>query len=71
MHSAIFIDCCLDQSSSEDYLPSANMNKYRYPQPDIIQSRRDLGTLGSKYDLSFKYFPSSAREIQKKNAERV
>ena len=41
--SAILIDPCLAQPSSEQPLPAAYENKYVEPQPGNMQSMRDFG----------------------------
>jgi hypothetical protein len=41
-------DQCLAQTSPEKLPPAADGNKYRDPQPDIIQTVKDYGILGPK-----------------------
>lgn len=39
------------------------MNKYKDPQPVIMQRVRDLGTFNTKWDVSIKSLPSGLREL--------
>lgn len=50
-------------SVSAGQLPSAaDGNTYRVPQPDIAESKGDLGILSPKWNVFVKYIPSELRE---------
>lgn len=42
--------------------PALGKNKYSNPQLDNVQRVKDLGTLGTKWDVSVKSLPSQLRE---------
>ena len=48
----------LAQPSSEKLPPAADGNKYRDPQPDIMQRVRDLGTLRPKRNVTISFLAS-------------
>ena len=53
----------LVQPSSEKLPPTADGKRYKHPQPDNVQSVRDLGTLNPKQDVSIKSLLLGLREV--------
>jgi hypothetical protein len=50
--------------SCTEKLPlTADMNKYRYPKPDIMLRGREFGTLIPKWDSSIKSLSTGVREF--------
>jgi hypothetical protein len=50
---------------------AADRNKYRDPQPDIMQRVKDLGTLSPKWDVIIKSLPSGLRDPSEEKTERM
>ena len=70
LHSAILIDQFPVQPSSKKPLPAARGNKYRDPQPDIMQRMGDLGAHSLKRNVSIKSLPSGLWELPWKRRQK-
>jgi len=53
----------------EEACPAAHGNKYRDPQPKIIQRMRNLGTFSPNWNASIKFLPSELRESHRRRGK--